>query len=57
MKKYTFLVDRISYNSREVSVVAQDEETAYEQAHSMAKDIDFSGSETSYEYETTILDD
>lgn len=57
MKKYTFLVDRISYNSREVSIVAQDEETAYHEAHRLAKDIDFSGSETSYEYETTILDD
>ena len=57
MKKYTFLVDRISYNSREVSVVAQDEKTAYHEAHRLARDIDFSGSETSYEYETTILDD
>ena len=57
MKKYTFIIDRIAYTSAEVSVMAEDENTAYEEASRLSRDVDFSGKETTYEYETTIIDE
>lgn len=57
MKKFTVLVDRITYASTEVCVVAEDETAAHEEAYRLSGDIDFSDKKTSFEYETTILDE
>ena len=57
MKKFTVLVDRIAYTSTEVSVMAENETAAHEEAYRLSGDIDFSDKEITYEYETTILDE
>lgn len=57
MKKYTFIIDRIAYTSAEVSVMAEDKKTAHKEASRLSRDVDFSGKETTYEYETTIIDE
>jgi hypothetical protein len=58
MKKYTILIDRTSYASAEVCIMAENEEIALEEAHKMARNIDFNDKEQDdSEYETTIIDD
>ena len=58
MKKYTILIDRTSYASAKVCIMAENEEIALEEAHKMARNIDFNDKEQDdSEYETTIIDD
>ena len=49
MKKFTVLVDRIAYTSTEVSVMAENETAAHEEAYRLSGDIDFSDKKTSFE--------
>jgi len=61
MKKYTILIDRTSYASAKVCIMAENEEMALEEAHKMAMagNIDFNDKEQDdySEYETIIIDD
>jgi len=57
MKKFTILIDRITYTSTEVCVVAEDETAAHEEAYRLSGDIDFSDKKSTIEYETTTVDE
>ena len=57
MKKYTVIVDRITYTPVEVCIMAENETIARKEAFNIAKDIDFSGKVSTYDYETTVVEE
>ena len=57
MKKYTVIVDRITYTPVEVCIMAENETIARKEAFNIAKDVDFSGKVSTYDYETTIVEE
>jgi hypothetical protein len=57
MKKYTVIVDRITYTPWEVCVMAENEKEACKEAYRLSGDIDFSGKVSTYDYETTVVEE